>query len=88
VRTLLGAERFGLVATTTLELPAGRYELRVSSDDGVRVAVDGETVIERWTWHSESFDEAVLELSAGPHVFELEYFQLDGGAALTLDLLR
>jgi hypothetical protein len=88
VREALGVEHFGLLATTDLELPAGRYRLRVNSDDGVRVRVDGVRVIDNWSWHAEVVDEATLELAAGVHAFDVEYFQIDGAAALALDLLR
>ena len=88
VREALGVEHFGLLATTDLELPAGRYRLRVHSDDGVRVRVDGVRVIDNWSWHAEVVDEATLELAAGVHAFDVEYFQIDGAAALALDLLR
>jgi len=86
-RAAVGETRMGLSATTSVRLPAGRYVLRAVSDDGVRVRVDGKRVLENWTWHTETPDEAVLELAAGEHVFELDYFQYDGGAVLTLDLI-
>lgn len=86
-RAAAGETRMGLVATTTVRLPAGRYVLRAVSDDGVRVRVDGKRVLENWTWHTETSDEAALELAAGEHVFEVDYFQYDGGAVLTLDLI-
>ncbi|MFT5052727.1 MAG: hypothetical protein ACI8QZ_004164 [Chlamydiales bacterium] len=85
-RVEVGDQRFGLVAQTEVDLPAGHYELEVTSDDGVRVLIDGTSVLENWTWHAPTTDRALLELSAGEHTFELEYFQIDGAAALTVTL--
>jgi parallel beta-helix repeat protein len=54
------ANQFGLVASTTIHLPAGQWKLVVESDDGVRLRADGKTVIENWTLHGPARDEAVL----------------------------
>ena len=86
VRETVGDRRFGLIATTRVDLPAGRYRLSIMSDDGVRVLVDGSSVLENWTWHASTIDDAELDLSEGQHEFTLEYFQIDGASALSLDL--
>ena len=82
----VGRSFIGLRAETEVELPAGRYELMVLSDDGVRVVVDGRTALERWDWHGPTVDRAVLELGSGTHHFELEYFQIEGALELRLEL--
>jgi hypothetical protein len=83
----LGNRHYGLIASSTFTLEtAGTYALSVISDDGVRVAIDGQVVIENWTWHAAARDEARLELAAGEHTIELEYFQIDGAVALSLEL--
>ncbi|MFO1010212.1 MAG: right-handed parallel beta-helix repeat-containing protein [Planctomycetota bacterium] len=87
LRTQLGTAKFGLVATTKVELAeGGKYALSVLSDDGVRVKVDGKPAIENWTWHAPTRDEKELELAKGAHVLELEYFQIDGALALLVEL--
>ena len=88
VHAAVGDERFGLVATARLELPAGKYRFIVTSDDGVRLTVDGATVVDDWKWHTSTTVRKELELAAGAHELVLEYFQLDGAAALVLDLTR
>jgi len=85
----LGNDRFGLVAKAEVELrESGRYRLRVVSDDGVRVLVDGKTAFEDWTWHAPTRGEAELELASGKHAFEIEYFQIDGAMALGVELTK
>ncbi len=88
VRAAVGETHFGLVATTRVTLAGGRYLLRVTSDDGVRVRIGGRRVYEDWSWHSTTVGETLLELEAGEHEFMVDYFQVDGGAALALDLLQ
>jgi hypothetical protein len=84
----LPSEKLGLVARATLSLEPGRYRLVATSDDGIAVRVDGATVLENWTWHGATVDRAEFVLAPGGHVFELEYFQVDGPSALELELDR
>jgi len=89
VRQLVGRRAFGLIATTRLELPPGRYRLQMKFDDGLRVTLDGEPLLEAWRWRAHAGEESVeFDLTAGPHDLALEYFQIEGMAALVLDLDR
>ena len=56
------------------------------SDDGIRVFVDERLVIEDWTLHAPKRDETLIALDAGQHTIRIEYFQIQGAAALVLDL--
>jgi nitrous oxidase accessory protein NosD len=76
------ADHFATVAESSLDLPAGTWRLRVLSDDGVRVLVDGKPVFEDWTWHGPKEDVVDLALAAGKHAVRVEHFELDGYAAL------
>ncbi len=80
------ADRFATRAETTMKLARGRYELRTVSDDGVRVLVDGKTVLENWTWHGPTKNKATVELEAGEHSIVVEHFEIDGWAVLQFDL--
>lgn len=88
VRAVVGVNHFGLIARTQHSVEGGRYQLSVISDDGVRVMVDGETVFEDWTWHATRRDQVQIELEPGLRSFTLEYFQIDGATALSVDLER
>ncbi len=85
---IIGRRRVGLIATCRTSLSGGPYRLTVVSDDGVRFLVDGRTVLENWTWHPARRDTVEFELEAGVHEFRIEYFQIDGPAALLVDLDR
>jgi len=79
----LPSDRFGTLAEARVRLPQGRWKLTVTSDDGVRVKLDGESVLEDWTWHAPRTGSAVIE---GDRVvlLEVEHFELDGFAVLRL----
>lgn len=85
------ADHFATVATATLIVPessAGKWKAITVSDDGVRVFVDDKRVLENWTWHGPTRDEAEIDLPAGPHAFRIEHFEIDGYAQLQFELER
>lgn len=83
----IGSDRFGTVATTRVNLPAGTWKFTTLSDDGVRVLVNGKPVIENWTWHAPARDsgEFVMEKD-GPVEITVEHFEIDGYCVLELGL--
>lgn len=76
------ADYFGTTATTTIELPAGKYEVWTVSDDGIRVWVDNEKVIDDWTHHVPTRHTARVDLKEGEHTIRVEHFELNGMAQL------
>ena len=82
-----GADRFGMIATTKLVLPAGRWRVSTLSDDGVRVMADGKPVLENWTWHGPTRDSGEFNI-AEERLVELtvEHFEIDGYAVLELEI--
>ena len=82
----LDADNFGLRTSLTSVFPAGTYRLRTVSDDGIRVLLDDEVLLEDWTHHAAKRNDAVFTVREERElVFELEYFELDGAATLTVD---
>jgi nitrous oxidase accessory protein NosD len=81
------ADGFATRARTDLSVPAGRYRLAATSDDGVRIRLDGRVVLEDWSRHGPREQAVVLDLAAGRHTLEVEHVELDGWAWLTVDLL-
>ncbi len=85
----LGSDHFGSLAATEVPLPAGRYRLRTLSDDGIRVLVDGQPVVEDWSWHAPKEILGEFELTAPRKVrIEVEHFEIDGFAKLVVELER
>jgi hypothetical protein len=66
-----------------LESP-GLYTLYLNSDDGSKLWVNGELVINNSGLHAMRERAAMLELGAGYHHIRLEYFERTGWAGLVL----
>ncbi|HEX6660080.1 MAG TPA: PA14 domain-containing protein, partial [Ilumatobacter sp.] len=63
----------------------GAYEFTVSGDDGVRLFVDGQKVLDKWTTQSRTSYTVTRQLAAGAHDVVLEYFEAHGDAAVKLE---
>ena len=61
------------------------YTLYTASNDGVRLWINGRQLIDNWTDHSETEDQASIRLEAGKrHEIKLEYFYNGGQATMKL----
>jgi hypothetical protein len=58
-----------------LELAAGTYRFTATSDDGMRVYVDGSLLINEWYDHSARTVSADRALGAGHHLVVVEYYE-------------
>jgi hypothetical protein len=58
----LPKDRFGTIAETKLNVPAGRWKVSTTSDDGVRVWMDDKLVIDNWTWHVPTVDSTEITI--------------------------
>ncbi len=87
IETVVGSEAFGTIATSSLQLNPGMWKFRMRSDDGVRVLVDGKPLIENWTWHAPTIDEAIIKVvGSNPKQITVEHFELDGYSTLELQI--
>lgn len=76
-------EYFGLRCTAILSVPEdGTYLLRVNSDDGFKLAIDGTTVISYINARSFASTSANKYLTKGDHPIKIEYFQSSGNKGL------
>lgn len=81
----LGGDYFGMIAKTQVPLPAGAWEFATLSDDGIRVTVDNQVIIDNWTWHGPMRNTGTLNLSTDKTVeIRVEHFEIDGYAVLEL----
>lgn len=84
-----GPDHFGMIARTRFRLPAGAWRIETQSDDGVRVKINGQTVIENWTWHGPTKDEGHFRQNSETDVaIEVEHFEIDGYATLQWSIAR
>lgn len=81
------ADNFSARWTASPTLASDTYQLIVRADDGVRVMVDGQMVVNRWG--GVSVGETTthdLSLSAGVHNFTVEYYELTSNAFVEVTL--
>lgn len=58
----------------------GTYRFTTTSDDGIRVYVDGALVLDDWSDHAMTTTSVDVPLTAGQHQIVVEYYERGGGA--------
>jgi PKD repeat protein len=74
------ADGFSVRWTGAPTFTAGEWRFTTRSDDGIRLSVDGASVIDNWTDHGPTTDTATRTLTAGAHEVVVEYYEKNGGA--------
>ncbi|WP_442485392.1 PA14 domain-containing protein [Aeoliella sp. SH292] len=83
--TVTGDANYSIRWTGQVETPtAGNWTFFTTSNDGVRLWIDDQLVIDNWTTHIATENSGTLNLSAGWHSIRMEYFQQGGAAVATL----
>ena len=76
----VGQTDFSVRWTATMMAAAGSYDIVADTDDGVRVWVDDQLVIDDWHGHFVTRNQATVNLT-GPAALRVEYFQIDLAAS-------
>lgn len=80
--TAVNADNFSARFTRTFNLTSGRYRFTVVSDDGVRVWVNGQLIINDWSDHKPQTTSADIDLPSGNIPVVIEYYDAVGGAQI------
>jgi hypothetical protein len=82
----IGNNTFSARWTGKIMVPAtGKYTFYTRSDDGVRLWVNGQLLINNWTLHSVTDNKAQITLSAGQkYDIKMEYYENTGKAVAKL----
>ena len=83
----LGRDHFATVSTGSINVPEGRYRLDLTSDDGVRVWLDGKVIHDDWTYHPPKLEQIELDLG-GRHDLRIEHFEINGFSTIAATLER
>jgi LysM repeat protein len=75
--------RFSARWTATVTLEEGTYSFVTRSDDGVRVWVDGQRIIDDWMLHPPTTNADTVPLDRGEHEIRIEYFENAGESQVT-----
>lgn len=74
--------------SSTQTLGGGTYRMRVDVDDGVRVYVDDDLVIDEWHEATREIYTETFTLDAGAHTFIIEMYESEFSAYLDYDFNR
>ena len=78
----IGVDNFSARWTRTVNFSsAGNYRFTVTADDGVRLFVDNQLLLDKWFDQPATTYPVDVSLTAGDHILRLEYFE-SGGAAV------
>ncbi|MEM9717930.1 MAG: PKD domain-containing protein [Bacteroidota bacterium] len=82
----IGADTYSVRWDGFVEAPSsGEYTFYTNSDDGVRLWVDNQLIIDNWTDHGPTEDVATLGMGIGQLVpIRLEWYENGGGAVIQL----
>jgi len=79
------AERIAFRFTGFVDVPHDDvYVFELASDDGSRLAIDGEVVVDNDGLHATAAKRGRIALAAGSHAIEVGWFNRTGGAELSL----
>ena len=73
-------DHFSVRWDRTLYFNAGTYRFSAFSDDGIRVYLNGQLIINQWADTQNTVFTANLSLSAGNHALRIEYYENLGDA--------
>ncbi|MDO8691563.1 MAG: PA14 domain-containing protein, partial [Dehalococcoidia bacterium] len=77
-------DNFSVRWTTSLYVDSGDYDFFAYVDDGVRLYVDGNLVIDQWQNGPPTIYPSYLTLVSGVHFIRVEYYDSTGGATAHL----
>lgn len=84
-----GNDHFLTTAEGNFRCSAGTYDLEMTCDDGARVWLDGKLLIaDAWHYQGPTPYARTVRLSEGAHILRVEHFQIDGFAALKVELRK
>ena len=75
--------------TKTIDFPnSNEYDFTLGADDGIRLWIDGELVHDNWSTGGYAEETVRLDIAAGAHVVEVEYWENDNDARVSFDFVE
>jgi PA14 domain len=86
VDALVQSDNFSAEWTGQVLAPeTGRFTFTTNSDDGIRVWVDGQNLIDAWNDHAPQLNSGSIDLTAGQkYDIKVDYYQRSGGSIAQL----
>ncbi|MEK7150828.1 MAG: PQQ-dependent sugar dehydrogenase, partial [Patescibacteria group bacterium] len=80
----INTDNFSVRWTKTQSFAAGSHIFTATADDGIRLWVDNQLVIDKWIDQGETAYNASVILTNGNHDIKMEYYENGGGAVAEL----
>jgi uncharacterized protein YgiM (DUF1202 family) len=80
----VNADNFSARWTRQVDLMPGRYQFATTTDDGVRLWVNNQLIIDQWRDQNPTTQRAEIDLPGGRFPIKMEYFENTGGAKAQL----
>ena len=79
------SDDFGMIATAKRTFPMGKWRFTLRSDDGARLFINGQLLIDDWRFKTANVVSAdFVQPTTGAIDLRVEFCQRDGGAVLQL----
>lgn len=78
------ADEFSVRWTRSLALDPGRYRFTVTADDGVRLWVNNQLIVDQWQSQPASVFSAEIDLPGGSVPIQMDYYENGGEAVAAL----
>jgi uncharacterized protein YraI len=85
---IVNADNFSVRWTRSLSFDSGRYRFTITSDDGVRLWVNNQKIIDAWNDHAPLTVTGEIDLSGGALPVQLEYYDNTGEAQVNLSWIQ
>ncbi|MFH0929509.1 MAG: PA14 domain-containing protein, partial [Candidatus Aenigmatarchaeota archaeon] len=83
------SDYIGFMSGRSLNLPTtGTYSFTVGSDDGVRIWIDGQLKLDKWSDRSYATDTFDAYLSQGYHNVRIDYYENGGDAQVSFSYVE
>ncbi len=76
----IGNDNFSVRWTGRFNFAAASHQFTAEASDGIRVWVDGASIINAWKDQQTTTYQATVPLTAGTHEVKVEYYERDGRA--------
>lgn len=80
----LGSQYWSARWTTIQFLNAGTYRFTVTSDDGVRVYINGQIILDQWKDQAPTTYNVNVQVSTGNYAIQVDYYQGVGDASIAV----
>ncbi|HQH39635.1 MAG TPA: PA14 domain-containing protein, partial [Anaerolineae bacterium] len=81
---VINADQFSARWTRYIDVTPGNYRFTATSDDGIRLWIDGALLLDKWTDHPAQTFTVDRYLDSGHHYLVVEYYENGGEAVARL----